>query len=272
MENLAKISNNYQNQIKKIEQEGVTLKKKLGENAKHMQKNLENLKKILLGDDSRVEEAVLIGFLTSIYGTMQEAYNSYKEMTGNKGVEANQTRKEQLEKNLKDIEEFKKKSEMIKKYNQLKVQESAIKKSNENPQTTDKQKELNTHSLKDVFSGMKKIEDFFGFAEDSAKFAEEIEKFEIKTYGEKAHQMLEELRNLEPETLLKLEKDGIKLEDIINDEDHELIEKVAEKVREIANLTIEETLEEINSITSELDNAENETSEPTTKTKSQDFV
>jgi hypothetical protein len=272
MENLAKISNNYQNELNKIEEEAKTIKKKLGENAKKMQKNLDSLRKILLGDDSRVEEAVLIGFLTSIYSTIQEAYDSYKEMTIKKEETDNQTRKEQLEKNLKDIEEFKKKSEMINKYNKLKVQQSAIEKSNQNPQTTEKQKGLNTQSLKEIYSGMKKIEDYFGFAEDGVKFAEEIEKFELETYGEKAHQMLEDLRNLEPETLLKLEKEGIKLEDIINDEDEELIAKVAEKVREIANLSVEETLEEINNITKEIDSVEKETTEEPTKTKSQDFV
>ena len=108
---LKNISNIYTEERKAHELRLGILGQKIKESAERIKQNNTQLQ---LGDDSKVDEAVMITFLASMFEDMPTAYNTFMQLRAEKAHAAN-------EKRIQNLEDFIKAKENIDKYTALDI-------------------------------------------------------------------------------------------------------------------------------------------------------
>ena len=227
---LSKAENPYTHKINIKKAESNKLGQKIEQNLKDLKNNV---KKIVIGEDSKVDEAILISFFSSMLSNFNNAVELYKKAMVDKRIES----LEEKEKNREKLFELKQK---IDQYNQLQIEKNLETKKMENPNISTENKEFSAKRLYKIAKEMQDLADFFGYSDEN-KLIEKMEAAEKLWYGEEVATVLKDFRNLDDLTLAKFEDIGL-IDDTFKESFSESpITAVLDKIRsEVSTLAKEE--------------------------------
>ncbi|WP_323585546.1 hypothetical protein [Aliarcobacter butzleri] len=188
-------TNPYSQKIKLSKVKSETLFKTITQNIKDM-KNAN--KKVSLGEDSKVDESILISIISTMFNDFTKTYDFYKKYFLDNKIK----KLEAKEKTLKEVYELK---EKIDKYTQLQIEKNMEEKKLQNPEISSKEKDLTLKKLKNIIDNMQEIAEFFGYKDDSS-LKEEVERAEKKWYGEEVASVLKDFRDLNETTIASFEQ------------------------------------------------------------------
>lgn len=236
MNNMQGLSNVYQEEIEKNQLEKKEVLGKLKKNNSEMNKNLLEAN-IKLGEDSKVEEVVLVTFLTSLYKNFNDAYEAYKRLKERTIEERFDGKIETAEEKAEKIKEFQEKADKANEYTQLNIEKVALEKELQKQDLSAAKKEENETKLVQVTKKMFDIQDLFEFAGDSKEFIDELNKYENDVYGEEAAKEINELREASGDTLKDFAAQGV---DILNSADNEtVLQLIKDKLSTFAQKGVE---------------------------------
>lgn len=188
-------TNPYSQKIKSSKVKSEILFKTITENIKDM-KNAN--KKISLGEDSKVDESILLSIISTMFNDFTKTYDFYKKYFLDNKIK----KLEEKEKTLKEVYELK---EKIDKYTQLQIEKNMEEKKLQNPEISSKEKDLSLKKLKNIIDNMQEIAEFFGYKDDNS-LKEEVERAEKKWYGEEVASVLKDFRDLNETTIASFEQ------------------------------------------------------------------
>ncbi len=233
---LAAQENPYTHMINLKKAEAGRLKEKINQNSKEIKNNL---KKIVLGEDSKVDEAIVVSFLFSVFSNFNSAIDIYRKIAADKRV-ANLEEKEATRQRLIELKQ------KVNEYNQLQIEKTLEEKKLSDPNISNTDKKMSMEKLLKIAEDMKNLAEFFGYADES-KLKQEIEKAEKLWYGEEVAKVLNDFRNLDDNTLSKFEDLGIINENFKEELTDINISSVLDKIRnEVSSLASEELQSFIN--------------------------
>lgn len=195
---LTSLSNTYTNLINSKELSHKLLMKKSKDNVEEMKRNVQQLK---LGEDSKVDEAIMVTFFTSVFKDVTKAYNAFMLYKAENQLNTLKEKQESLNK-------FIELNENINKYTQLNIKRTALEKKLNEENLTSNEKSKHEKDLTKVLEDMENISDFFGYANDP-DFTKNLEISEEKWYGKAGAEYLRDIRNLVPETLGEFRDVGV---------------------------------------------------------------
>jgi hypothetical protein len=164
-----------------------------------------------LGDDSKVDEAIMISFFASLYDDITKAYRAFQEFHLERKTENLEKEKGVLQRKIDNINEFKEQGERINIYTALNIEKSSLEKKiktlelnqknnkdNGVVEITDQPDELliAQNRLIKVIQDMDDIADFYGY-DTNEDFMVKLESSEKLWYGETAAEHLQSLRKLD---------------------------------------------------------------------------
>lgn len=196
MASIAGLGNIYTTQLKENDLVNKVLMKKIQDNTSEMKNN-----RIKIGEDSRVDEAIMITFFTSMISDVTNAYNRYM-------LYKNEQEKTSLKEKEKDFKRFIELKNNIDKCTQLQIRKNALEKELNEKQLDPKTKVKHENDLKKIYEDLNTLYDFFGYANEP-DFAKNLEISEEKWYGKEGAEYLKNLRDLVPETLGEFREAGI---------------------------------------------------------------
>lgn len=196
MATIAGLGNIYTTQLKENDLVNKVLMKKIQDNTSEMKNN-----RIKIGEDSRVDEAIMITFFTSMISDVTNAYNRYM-------LYKNEQEKTALKDKEKDLKRFMELKNNIDKCTQLQIRKSALEKELNEKQLDPKTKVKHENDLKKIYEELNTLYDFFGYANEP-DFVKNLEISEEKWYGKEGAEYLKNLRDLVPETLGEFREAGI---------------------------------------------------------------
>jgi hypothetical protein len=239
---LAGLANTYKAEIEKKDLSLKVLMKKTQDNTAELKRNGAQIK---IGEDSKVDEAMMATFLTSMFKDLPKAYEAFAAYKAEKEMQG-------LKDKQQSLKDFIKLDENIKKYTKLNIEKTAIEKKLSQENLTPNVKEKHQNDLQKILGDMNDLADFFGYANEP-DFIEELQISEEKWYGPEGAKYLREIRDLSSETLgefvdagvlnsqeLSVDsilKDGV-LDNSINKIKKELV--ALESVNSLTNLISEE--------------------------------
>lgn len=188
-------TNPYSQKIKSSKVKSEILFKTITENIKDM-KNAN--KKISLGEDSKVDESILLSIISTMFNDFTKTYDFYKKYFLDNKIK----KLEEKEKTLKEVYELK---EKIDKYTQLQIEKNMEEKKLQNPEISSKEKDLSLKKIKNIIDNMQEIAEFFGYKDDNS-LKEEVERAEKKWYGEEVASVLKDFRDLNETTIASFEQ------------------------------------------------------------------
>lgn len=209
--NNQELSNKYDDAIKTNSLEKGVLVKKLEQHARFAK---EVAQKILLGDDGKVGEAVIMSFFASLYGDIAKAYHAYKENRIKQEIDALDGKIKDDTNKIKSIAEAQEAVQKINNFTTLNIQKSALEQKLGDETLSQSAHGDAEKGLNGLVAKIDKIADFF--EKSTGTLTSDIEKVEKDWYGDNA-QLLQALRSLSPEIKDKLLK-YISLDDIIDND------------------------------------------------------
>lgn len=193
---LPKLANTYTTLLKENDLSHEVLLKKVQDNTNEMKSN-----RLKMGEDSRVDEAIMITFLTSAFNDIASAYNKYL-------LFKNENERNNIKDKETDLKKFIELKNNIDKYTQLQIRKNAIEQDLNQNNLDPKSKEKHERDLKKIYEDINTLSDFFGYANEP-DFIKNLEISEEKWYGKEGAEYLKNLRDLVPETLGEFREAGI---------------------------------------------------------------
>ncbi len=240
---LSKAENPYTHKINIKNAESGKLKEKIEQNIRELKNNT---KKIVLGEDSKVDEAILVSFFASMFSNFNNAVDLFKKAMIDKKIES----LEQKEKNRERLFELKQK---VDQYNQLQIEKNLETKKMSDSNISKEDQELSAQKLYKIAKEMQDLAEFFGYADENI-LKEKMENAEKLWYGEEVSKILQDFRNLDETTLGKFEDIGLIDSDFKESFSESPIVTVLDKIRsQISTLAKEELEGFIDKSTNKLD-------------------
>jgi len=212
-----KQKNPYQQKIDERQIQAQTLKEQIQKNLNDIERHSQTAMQI--GHDGRVDEAIMLTFLTSL---LESTINSYKAIkTAFKQRELNL-----IEQRIKDLIEAKNKDSSLEQdmkdlnnYQVLNVQASVLRQELKDPSLSGKEKQAKQKKLDVIVDKMETIREKLKEPDDKetpteAKFEKRIEKPQKTYFGEKGAQNFKDFRNFSGSFPELLEQAGIDKKDI----------------------------------------------------------
>ncbi|MDD5373313.1 MAG: hypothetical protein PHO62_07815 [Sulfurimonas sp.] len=223
----AVLHNSYKQKIEEDTLQSKAVAKKL-EVASRVARD--HAQKMLLGDDAKVGEAVILSFFASLYGDITTAFKAYKE---NRLRDEHDKLKDGIDKNkdkIKTLKEAEDKTRKINEFTRLQIQKSALEQKLNDKTISESEKKSVLKTLGGVAEKIEKVADFF--EKSVAAMSGDVEKMEEAWLGKSA-ELFKELRLLSPEFKEGVLK-NISLEDLVNNDSlvDELIKKVSNSIIE----------------------------------------
>lgn len=227
-----KLQNKYEDIQKTDALKKSVLAKKLENSVKGVR---DHAQKIMLGEDGKVGESVIMTFFNALYGDIATAYKAYKEHRLKQELEQTEKNIQATKKNLETLKEFQEKTQRINDFTRLSIQKAALEQKL-NDKTIDAGARVSAiESLKGVVEKIDKIADFYETTSDL--MTKMVEKTEGDWLGDNA-KLMKDLRIFSPEIKEKV-LPGVSVDDIIN---NKLL--VTDLVAKVSNSIIEADLVE----------------------------
>lgn len=227
---LSKAENPYTHKINIKKAESNKLGQKIEQNLKDLKNNV---KKIVIGEDSKVDEAILISFFSSIFSNFNNAAELFKKALVDKKIQS----LEEKEKNREKLFELKQK---VDQYNHLQIEKNIETKKMQDPNISTEDKQFSAKRLQKIAKEMQDLSEFFGYSDEN-KLIEEMEAAEKLWYGEEVATVLKDFRNLDDSTLAKFEDIGLVNDTFKESFSESPISTILDKIRsEVSTLAREE--------------------------------
>lgn len=221
---MGQLGNKYAEMKAEFEAKKEVLLSRLKKVAKNMQ---DASAKMNMGDDGKVDEAVLISFFAALYGDTANAYQAFRELYLQNKLNANEEMQDRLQQKIDRLKDFQEANKRIQRYTALNIEKSKLQQKLDEPGLTANEQRNHESRLSEVMGNMKEISAFYGYESDR-DFLKELERSEQKWYGEDGAEVLKELRGLTPETESTVLGGAIDPDDLLRDS--ELSSEVVNRV------------------------------------------
>ena len=214
---MQKQKNPYQQKIDEKQIKTNAIKEQIQKNLKEMEKHTQTA--IQIGHDGRVDEAIMLAFLTSL---LESTINSYRVIKG----ALKQRELNLIEQRIKDLIEAKNLDSTLEQdmkdlnnYQVLNVQASVLRQELQDPSLSDKEKQAKQKKLDIILDKMETIREKLKEPDDKetpteAEFEKRIEPAQKTYFGEKGAQNFKDFRNFSGSFPELLEQAGIDKKDI----------------------------------------------------------
>ncbi|OGS70682.1 MAG: hypothetical protein A3F91_09215 [Flavobacteria bacterium RIFCSPLOWO2_12_FULL_35_11] len=231
---LEQIGNGYSEEIKERATKNSVMRKKMESSARNMQ----NAIAMQLGDDGRVDEAVMISFCAALFSDITKAFQEYKKISYEKQLEDGERSKNILQEKLDSLKKFQESAERSNRYTRLKMEQAALEKKSSQDNTPAAEKKSMLAELKKIGKEIDKIVEFYGKVNEG-EYVKSLEKAESLWYGDGA-EFISKLRGMSLEDIQATFKEKVDIDLLFKDEDYtrEFVKGVIEGVvdGEISNL------------------------------------
>lgn len=251
---MEKISNKYLEMQQELLLEKKILFKKMRDSSEKIKNSLATMQ---LGDDSKVEEALMLSFLMAIYQDVEKAYNRYRELGLKKEIEELETNNTlsnnsdiRIEKKLTTLEKFSIHPQKLNKYYRHSMKKTLLESDIANKFINEDEKSKAYLELEKILKEMDAISNFYEH-KNNKEFLIELKKAEINQYGENWAGTLELLRTitLPTDTLKELNIEDVNFRTVVDNEDgfNAFIKQFQERLAEKAmSETIDELASQVN--------------------------
>ena len=214
---MQKQKNPYQQKIDEKQIKTNAIKEQIQKNLKEMEKHTQTA--IQIGHDGRVDEAIMLAFLTSL---LESTINSYRVIKG----ALKQRELNLIEQRIKDLIEAKNLDSTLEQdmkdlnnYQVLNNQASVLRQELQDPSLSDKEKQAKQKKLDVIVDKMETIREKLKEPDDKetpteAEFEKRIEPAQKTYFGEKGAQNFKDFRNFSGSFPELLEQAGIDKKDI----------------------------------------------------------
>lgn len=238
MTTTAELRNKYQEKMDTdaLRQKG--LAKKLGEQTRLAR---EYAQKMMIGDDAKVGEAVIMSFFASVYGDIATAFRAYKEQRLKDELERTKESIEKTAERIKTLKEAEDKTRKINEFTRLNIQKAALEQKMSGETLSSSERASAEKSLGDIIKKIEKTADYFEKSPEFLKKA--VEKTEKDWFGNSA-ELLKEMRSLTPDFKEKV-LSAVTKDELINSD--ALVERLVKEVSSsiIENDLVEATMKEL---------------------------